>query len=590
MLEIAYLNKESDEVTIVKDTVTPKSKFPPDKYKKLYEIASVKLSDFASIHEAACPNLSEKKLQLSCDGVHENKSTQVSIDVYSLAFKNCNTIYPLKLIRPLCKHAVKNKEQLENVINDIHTNNFQISQFIGDWPKRSDAKEVKGHASWHACDYCFAKGVKIQVIGNSNITKKIEEQKSVIEEKIQECRSVPANEETNSKINSLLSLKADLQKSINAFKRRSHILWPFSTMTSQHRSRSSVMDIVNKIENNEILTLDQSKGIVGRSVLLDIPYYNYIYDTPAEYLHCSCLGVTKRLTELTFDIGTNRTRITKRKLSSSKDFNKLMLMTKVVREFSRRARSLDFAMFKGQEYRNLSMFFFPLVLECIEVDKKERNLWLNYAYMLRSAVVPTEEFDNISIEIVQKCCAEFYEIFEEIFGISNCTPNLHLFCSHLLEIRTHGPLTETSAFKYESFYGEMRRSFVPGTTSPLKQILKNVLLKRSLRKHQCVNSYYISNYETSLECNNLIYTYTGKSYKIFKVSEIDGSNITCNKIGQYPAIFNETPDIDWSTVGVFKRGGMREESTILNTSQIRGKVLNVGKYLVTCPANVLLEK
>lgn len=42
-LEIAYREKETDEVRIVNESVMPKSRFPPDKFEKLYEIASVKV-------------------------------------------------------------------------------------------------------------------------------------------------------------------------------------------------------------------------------------------------------------------------------------------------------------------------------------------------------------------------------------------------------------------------------------------------------------------------------------------------------------------------------------------------------------------
>ena len=42
-LEIGYRNKESSEITVVNDTVTPRSRFQPDVYEKIYEIASIKV-------------------------------------------------------------------------------------------------------------------------------------------------------------------------------------------------------------------------------------------------------------------------------------------------------------------------------------------------------------------------------------------------------------------------------------------------------------------------------------------------------------------------------------------------------------------
>ena len=316
-----------------------------------------------AIHETSCPNSGEKKLQLSCDGVSETKSTSTSIDVYSLCFKNCNTIYPHKLVRPLYKHKVDSQKYLKKVIDDITDNDYRITQFVGDNPKRSDAKECKCFSSWYPCEYCYAKGVKIEIEDNSNARKKIMLQINIIEEKINDCDIEPDTPERESKIQTLIGLKKDLEKSISSLTRKTNILWPASTMNSQHRSRNSILEIVQKIENNEELDHDESKGIQGRSLLLDLPYFNYVYDVPAEYLHSGCLGVIKRLVELTFDVGENRPRVTKRKLSSTESFNILMLQIKVVKEFPRRARKLDFAVFKGQEFRNISLFYFVLVIE-----------------------------------------------------------------------------------------------------------------------------------------------------------------------------------------------------------------------------------
>ena len=391
------------------------------------------------------------------------------------------------------------------------------------------------------------------------------------------------------KIEHLKSLIDELKKSLNNFERKSNILWPSSTMGAQHRSRQSILEIIERIESGERLSIDESKGIKGRSLLLDLPNFNFVYDTPAEYLHSGCLGVTKRLVILTFGIGPNKSKSTERRPSINM-FNKLMLKTKVVNEFSRRSRKLDLSVFKGQEYRNLTLFFFVHVIECLDNNDKEITLWLNYVFIMRSSIIPSEEFANVPLQVIQNCCTTFYKLFENVHGEINCTYNLHTLISHLLEIRTHGPLTETSAFKFESFYGEVRRSFVPGTPSTLKQVLKNIILKRNISPHFCDSNISITNYDTPLECNNLIYCYKNKEYLVYKVNNIENDSFSCNKIGQYPVHYNQTPNLNWSTVGVFRRGGISSDTNIVNSSEIAGKVLTVGKYLITCPINVLKEK
>ena len=48
-LEIAYRNKNTKEVVVLKDQLkTPTRRFPPNQFEKLFEIASVKVSYFLS--------------------------------------------------------------------------------------------------------------------------------------------------------------------------------------------------------------------------------------------------------------------------------------------------------------------------------------------------------------------------------------------------------------------------------------------------------------------------------------------------------------------------------------------------------------
>ena len=101
---------------------------------------------------------------------------------------------------------------------------------------------------------------------------------------------------------------------------------------------------------------------------------------------------------------------------------------------------------------------------------------------------------------------------------------------------------------------------------------------------------FLSNYETPLECNNLIYLYVQKQYLVYEISEIENNVLSCYQVGQYPVTFEETPEINWSTIGVFKKGPKSDEITKINVKQVCGKVINVNGFLITCPENVLNEK
>lgn len=244
-----------------------------------------------------------------------------------------------------------------------------------------------------------------------------------------------------------------------------------------------VLDVVNRIEDDNVLSLDEAKGITGRSLFLDIPYFNFVLHVPAEYLHSTCLGVVKRMFTLTFQVGDIRARNTIRKLTPPATLNKKMCEIKVPRECSRRIRALVFSVMKGQEFRNYIILFFPVVVSGIEESAKERRVWLLLAYMIRLCVLPEEEYQMSDPEIVRYCGTNFYNLYEKLFHARNCTYYTHVAGSHMPEMRALGPLTETSAFGFESFYGEMRNCFSPGTNSPLKQIMQKVLLKRTISPH-----------------------------------------------------------------------------------------------------------
>ena len=478
----------------------------------------------------------------------------------------------------------------KDFINDLKNNNMIIKMFIGDNPKRALAREALCHSSLFACEYCSQKAASFVLVEKQVQAKKkkIETQIKVIEQKIATLQSDDHHDKAE--VKELISIKDTLNNSIKDLgKKRSQVVWPSSTRNGEPRTQENVLEIVNQIEHNPDLPPDQKKGFVGRSPLLSIESYDFVRDTPCEYLHGVCLGSVKRLVELTFNVGITRTRTTKRKLTPASSFNIRIGSVKVVSECSRRARALDFAVWKGQEFRNLVIFFFPVVIDCLEENAQERKLWLFHAFAIRACTLPQKEFQDVDIDEIESCCEKYYALYERLFGQQNCSYNTHIVFSHLIEMRAHGPLTFTSAFGFESFYGEIRNSFTPGTVSPLKQIMSKVLLKRALEHHTCKPKILFTNYETSKECNNLIYTYTNKSYHFYRIEEIDGKMLNCVKIETSDVTYPNAPNLNWKSVGHVKFENVTSERKVIN-SKFAGKVMRVNDTLVTCPENVLQEK
>ena len=226
----------------------------------------------------------------------------------------------------------------------------------------------------------------------------------------------------------------------------------------------------------------------------------------------------------------------------------------------------------------------------MESYDKEIKVWEVLAFMARACILPDNEYANVNINQIKYCQKQFYVLFENLYGVRNCTYSIQLIGSHMLKMRSIGPLTEHSAFKFENFYAELRQAFQPGTVSVLKQMIQNVLLKRKLTKHVCKEKVYLREKDTPLECNSLIYVYENSTHLIYKIVSIDGDILNCKQMGNHEVTFPMTSMLDWSSVGVYRKGGLSSEIVNINRADIGGKVMRVTKYLITCPSNVLREK
>ena len=546
---------------------------------------------------------------MSLDGVQESKSSTNNLDIYSIKFNHCRNIYPLRIIKPCERYKYDEQEQLKEVLSSLNAKNVIIDCAVLDKIKRSTVNCAKGHSSKFPCEYCESPAVPYVHCNKkifNTIKKKYETKEKKLKRKIRQLEEAEENPNENEEILNLReSLETLTQDKENELKKkgRKQLKWPSSTMNGTPRTIDGITAIVEEIETNPEIVVtnpDFCKGIKGRSLLLNQPFFNLIVDVPCEYMHLLCLGVVKRMVELNFKVGEHRERNTKRKLTPPSVFNEKIKCIQVTREFPRRCRNLDFSVYKACEFKNLLIFFFPIVIDCIEDNhKNDKRVWLHLVYMIRACVLPNEEFRKINTDVVENACKKFYVLYEKLYGTINCTYSVHTLPSHLLKIRGNRPLTHKSAFKFESFFAEMKNLFQPGTVSSVMQILKNSYMKRILEFHSCQKTLFFSPEKNpdnpgklGKENNSLIYCYneddTISMYII--VREIDEESFSCRIQGKFKVKFDLTPEYDWSDVGVFKIGPISEECQVVMKNTISGKFLKVNNYLITCPTNVLLEQ
>lgn len=187
--------------------------------------------------------------------------------------------------------------------------------------------------------------------------------------------------------------------------------------------------------------------------------------------------------------------------------------------------------------------------------------------MVRACVLPNNEFRTIPDISVTNACENFYRLFEKVYGKINCSYSIHVVASHLLLIRGTQPLTFRSAFKFESFFAEMKNMYVPGTMSTTKQVLQNCFMKRAVEHHACDKTIFYDVEKTpvqgkpfipGLENNSLIYvTDEDNNHNMYQIIELEKENnnvFTCVKQGKFKFTTTLIPNINWSQVGVYKLG------------------------------------
>ena len=376
-------------------------------------------------HAKICPSFNDfapSHLQFSLDGVQESKSSGISLDTYSIKFNECRNIYPLHCIKPFNKTSYNEQATASTVIKDLTASNCIIDSAICDNPKRSILRNAKCHSALYACEYCEAKAVSYVC---PKITKQVHSNVVNLSSKIETLQDqlIHAEDHEQAIIQQLIfeleEKKVEERKKI----KKQHLVWPSHTKTGNLRSLNTIIHISNAIatgrnsdEESEELSIDDKLGIIGTSILLSIPQFNMLKSLPVEYMHAVCLGVVKRLLELTFKLG-DRVSMSSRKLSSPSSFDELILNVRVPREFSRRCRKLNLSIMKAQEMRNVILFFFTIVIKCIDDSyPDEQKIWLLLAYMIRATIIPNFEYSHINVADITQCANNFYDLFESSHG------------------------------------------------------------------------------------------------------------------------------------------------------------------------------
>ena len=91
-----------------------------------------------------------------------------------------------------------------------------------------------------------------------------------------------------------------------------------------------------------------------------------------------------------------------------------------------------------------------------------------------------------------------------------------------------------------------------------------------------------------MESNSIIYIFADK-YQLYKIHTVHDNLLLCHEQGYFEHAYKETPELNWGHVGVFKEGGISDETKIIYKSQVHGKIIRICNLLITVPINILRE-
>ena len=515
-VDVAFLDTVTKEVTRENGLKeVPRKKFE-DKtlYRPIYEVWRTRMVDAVQFHYGLHA-IEEKEIILNIDGVPIGRTGRSQI-IVSLKFRSCKNIYQLTNAVPF-GGATSKKELsvtflLADILKSIVDLGLTLAYICADAPMRAFLRNQKTHTARLGCDYCYGA----------------------------------------------------------ATHKKGRPTWCMETLESEKRTLESVRRDYEKV--SERTHRFEDFGYKGRSEILDVlPDFDIVQGVPVDPMHLLYLGVGRALFELLFKVGESRPTNQHEPLLSTRRLDEVLIKIRVPYEMPRRPRAMDFKNWKGSEWRNLIVVYFPVVAELLPRGH-QRNIWLEFCFLCRAYNLPDEYFSALDKDELKSIALALYKRYQEAFGPLNMRYNVHLLW-HLELIRVHGPFSEISAFPFEGSFAASNRSQHAGTSSVGLQSMRHSYF-RPLEGHSCKRKIRLHTKTTHRRQDDLLHS----EKCCFQLAETPKPNDTFLKVKKINVTTYFAPGashLDWTSVGVFKYVSTSERVQYIRQDQIIGKLVAV---------------
>ena len=368
------------------------------------------------------------------------------------------------------------------------------------------------------------------------------------------------------------------------------LVWPETTADGRPRTKERMAELAANVDTAPRNRQDMLKGVKGLSILEEYQSWdlNPVTDVHVDYMHTFAMGVVKRFVECLYFPSHQRSK--KCKPYPKGPVDDALLTIKVPCEFSRRTRFMDHSNYKGAEYRDTGLFYFPAVVNNLHRDSVELRAFSQMCFLLRAVILPIQEFDAAGIDLKYEQSL-FYHLYQKALGVEQCVYNAHMIGAHSHEFKRAGNASVTSCFLFEGFFSKFSNWFEPGTLSAGKQImtkaLESLLLDSSEHRHR--RPLIFNDKETETTQNNIFYTWSENTgYHFYKCKHLlYNGDMLCHALQHGKGVAGR---VDFSRVGAFKRLGFSEELVRIRKCFIRGHAIEALDWIITVPSNCIIEQ
>lgn len=219
-----------------------------------------------------------------------------------------------------------------------------------------------------------------------------------------------------------------------------------SVLRSAERMQKQT-EIVERYEN-----LKHFKGVKGKSIVTNIPFFDRSIDFPPDYMHSVLLGVMLMFLTLWCNSSSHNEDYYLRK-EQRDGIDAILESIAPPEDITRTPRKLNqLCDWKASELRAFILYYGPIVL-------KNRLNDAHYQHFLLLSrgiqILCSEEIDSTELDFADTLLNIFVIDVERLYEVNKCSYNVHQLKHLALFVKLWGPLWVWSAFSSEDQNGEL---------------------------------------------------------------------------------------------------------------------------------------